>query len=370
MKSSGWPEAAASLAGALLAGFAGFLAVAPNRLSPASPVGLFATGTGFAPFIPLGLLLVAGCLAWRRPRTAGAVCVVLIWLLLLAAGDGADMLLRHAPKPTRVSFGGGFWLLLALCALLVAETQRLAGAGPRLRVATAVLVLAGLAAIAATHRLAGLSLLREYATHRAAFHAAVGRHLLLVILTLAGALLLGLPLGLAAWRYAKLRAPIFGVLNVVQTVPSVALFGLLMAPLSAAGLGGIGVVPAVIALVLYALLPTVRGLFAGLRSVDAAPLEAAAGMGMSASQVFLNVHLPLAAPALFAGLRVVLVQTIGLAVVAALIGAGGFGEFVFQGLGQYALDLVLLGALPATCLALAADALLMLAADTIRARVA
>jgi len=169
------------------------------------------------------------------------------------------------------------------------------------------------------------------------------------------------PLGLLAWQAPRWRTALFGGLNIIQTLPSIALFGLLMAPLARAGLSGIGVVPAVIALVLYALLPTARAVATGLAGVAAAPLEAAAGLGMAQSQIFWRVRLPLAAPALLAGLRIVLVQTVGLAVVAALIGAGGYGDFVFQGLGQYAVDLVLLGALPATFLALAADGVLTLA---------
>jgi osmoprotectant transport system permease protein len=151
-------------------------------------------------------------------------------------------------------------------------------------------------------------------------------------------------------------------------VPSIALFGLLLVPLSALaaafpglaalGIGGIGMAPAIIALILYSLLPVVRNGVAGLAGVDAGVIDAARGMGMSRRQLFWQVELPLAMPLLLAGLRIVIVQAIGLAVVAALIGAGGLGTFVFEGLGQYAADLVLLGALPAIGLALAADFLL------------
>jgi len=123
-------------------------------------------------------------------------------------------------------------------------------------------------------------------------------------------------------------------------------------------LGCIGVAPAMIALVLYALLPVVRNTAVGLAGVDRAVIEAGRGMGLTSRQIFLQVELPLALPVLLAGLRIVTVQAIGLAVVAALIGAGGLGTFVFEGLGQYAVDLVLLGALPAIFLALAADFIL------------
>ena len=171
-------------------------------------------------------------------------------------------------------------------------------------------------------------------------------------------------------RRPGLQGPVFAVLNILQTIPSIALFGLLIVPLSALvaavprlaayGIGGIGVTPAIIALVLYALLPVVRNTSVGLTGVDSAAIEAGRGMGMSPGQIFREIELPLALPVLLAGLRIVTVQAIGLAVVAALIGAGGLGTFVFEGLGQYAVDLVLLGALPAILLALAADFVLQI----------
>ena len=165
-----------------------------------------------------------------------------------------------------------------------------------------------------------------------------------------------------------MQGPLFAVLNMLQTIPSIALFGLLIVPLAALatavpqlaelGVGGIGVAPAIVALVLYALLPVVRNTAAGLAGVDAAVIEAGRGMGLTSRQIFRQIELPLALPVLLAGLRIVTVQAIGLAVIAALIGAGGLGDFVFQGLGQAAADLVLLGALPAILLALVADFLL------------
>ena len=128
--------------------------------------------------------------------------------------------------------------------------------------------------------------------------------------------------------------------------------------LAAIGVSGIGIAPAIIALVLYALLPVVRNTYAGLAGVDRAVIETAEAMGLTRQQIFQKVELPLAMPVLLAGLRIVMVQAIGLAVVAALVGAGGLGSFVFQGLGQNAADLVLLGAIPAILLALTADFLL------------
>jgi osmoprotectant transport system permease protein len=202
------------------------------------------------------------------------------------------------------------------------------------------------------------------------FADALARHMTLVGASVGGAVAIGVPLGVAAAKRPRLEGPVFTVLNILQTIPSIALFGLLIVPLSALvaaapqlaeyGIGGIGVTPAIIALVLYALLPVVRNTVTGLTSVDGTAIEAGRGMGMSRRQLFWQVELPLSLPILLAGLRIVTVQAISLTVVAALIGAGGLGTFVFEGLGQYAVDLVLLGALPAILLALTADFVLQI----------
>jgi osmoprotectant transport system permease protein len=234
--------------------------------------------------------------------------------------------------------------------------------------------------LAAHGTFGALSLAQEFELRRQAFADAVIRHMTLVGASVAAATLIGFPLGVAAARRPRLQNPVFTVLNLLQTIPSIALFGLLIAPLSALvtaiprlaeyGFGGIGVTPAIIALVLYALLPVVRNTSVGLTGVDSAALEAGRGMGMGPGQIFRKIELPLALPVLLAGLRIVTVQAIGLTVVAALIGAGGLGTFVFEGLGQYAVDLVLLGALPAIFLALAADFMLRIVTAISRRRFA
>lgn len=215
-----------------------------------------------------------------------------------------------------------------------------------------------------------LSLLKEYANRQEVFDDALRQHLLLLFGTLLPGLLIGLPLGVWLWRRPRWQAPAFTALNVIQTIPSVALFGLLIAPLAGLaryfptlgelGVSGTGVAPALIALTLYALLPLVRGVVTGLQQVPQDALESATAMGMSAGQRFRQVQLPLAMPVLLRSLRVVSVQTVGMAVVAALIGAGGFGALVFQGLLSSALDLVLLGVVPTIALAVVVDALFAL----------
>ena len=345
-----------------------FVTLAPNRLLSGQPVSLFALlGSGSTTLLVAIFVGLAACALLPQSRVVSFCALVAASLLLcglvVAAGAGAASLGMNHPAASRVGLGGGFWGMVFCMSLAIVDALRHLRAGPAARLSVLVLLLAVIGAIAVTGGLDGLSLTREYATHRAAFGAALLRHLFLVCITLALVMALGVPLGIAAQRRPRLRRPVFGVLNVVQTIPSLALFGLLLAPLAAVGLSGIGIVPALTALVAYALLPVVRNTVAGLDGVDASTREAAAGMGLSPAQALVRVDIPLAMPALLAGLRIVVVQTVGLAVVAALIGAGGFGDFVFQGLGQYAVDLILLGALPSIFLALAADVLLQLIAD-------
>ncbi len=175
---------------------------------------------------------------------------------------------------------------------------------------------------------------------------------------------MGLPLGVLIERRKRLRAPVLGTLNAIQTVPSIALFGILIGPLgwisvhvpgaAAVGVHGIGAAPAFLALFLYSLLPMTANTVVGLDHVPRNVVDAANGMGMTHRQRLLSVELPLALPVILTGVRVVLVQNIGLATIAALIGGGGFGVFVFAGLGQTAPDLILLGAVPTVLLAFAA----------------
>ena len=168
-------------------------------------------------------------------------------------------------------------------------------------------------------------------------------------------------------RTQRLRQVLFPILNVIQTLPSIALFGLLMAPLAwlaasypvsaRAGISGVGLAPAMLALILYSLLPIVRSALAGLEQVPVAVTTSARAMGLSAWQLFWHVELPLALPVLLVGLRTAVVQTTGLAAVTALVGAGGLGSIMFDGLFSAANELVMLGVLPIVLLAVLADAL-------------
>ena len=353
----------------------GFVTVAPNRLLSGRPIGLFAAADGrlCAAIAIIAAFLLLTALAPPHPalqRIAALSAGGLFLLVLAASGQAAASLAAGAPTLARISLGAGFWILLGTAALALVDALQRAGAGAAERLA--VIAALGLAAAAMAHAglFDALSLAREYRTRHDLFATALVRHVILVAAAVGPAVLIGFPLGVAAVRHKRVQGPLFAVLNLLQTIPSIALFGLLIVPLSALasavpavaalGIGGIGPAPAIIALILYALLPIVRNSVAGIAGVDPAVIDAARGMGMTGRQLFWRVELPLALPLLLAGLRIVTVQAVGLAVVAALIGAGGLGSFVFEGLGQYAADLVLLGALPAILLALAADFLLQM----------
>ncbi|ELY6319232.1 ABC transporter permease [Cronobacter turicensis] len=351
-----------------------FLNYAPNRLVSGAPLGLSGLFPAIAPALwALPLLL---CLLACVPGKPGALLILiaaqaLFITLLFVTGDEAARLAETGSRLARTSPGSGLWLMLAVSLLAASDAIGRLTHQPLWRwLLQAQIWMAPLWLLLSGH-FDALSLLKEYANRQTVFDDAAARHLTLLFGTLAPALVIGLPLGILCHRRPRWQPGLFAALNIIQTVPSVALFGLLMAPLAglaqafpalgALGVSGTGLAPALIALTLYALLPLVRGVVAGLGQVPDAVRESARGMGMSAWQRFWHVDVPLALPVWLRSLRVVAVQTVGMAVVAALIGAGGFGALVFQGLLSSALDLVLLGVIPVVALAVVLDALFTLA---------
>jgi osmoprotectant transport system permease protein len=187
---------------------------------------------------------------------------------------------------------------------------------------------------------------------RAEILSLAGEHLRLVLISVSIAAACGISLGIAMTRRARLRRFALAFANIMQTVPSLALFGFLIpVPL----IGGIGESTAIVALVLYALLPILRNTLAGITGVDPAVRDSAVAMGMTGRQLLWMVELPLAARTIFAGLRIAVVTTIGTATIAAAIGAGGLGVFIFRGVASVDTAEILAGAVPAALMALAAD---------------
>lgn len=349
--------------GAYLAPFANFRAnrIVPGEARPildALPSGL---GMALLVFVAVSIVLIVLKTPTMLRLVLGlaALCVLAV-LIGLSAG--------HLTPPentyARVSPASGFWLASFAFALLTADALARLKPPPLVRVALLAAVFAAAALLLLSGAWDGLSILKEYGSRAETFWLEAGRHVVLALGSLAAATLVGLPLGILCHRVERVRAGVLNVLNIIQTIPSIALFGLLIAPLgwialhvpgaAAIGIRGIGAAPAFVALFLYSLLPVVANTVVGLAGVPRDANDAARGIGMTDRQRLFGVELPLAFPVILTGIRIVLVQNIGLATIAALIGGGGFGVFVFQGIGQTAMDLVLLGAVPTVALAFAA----------------
>jgi osmoprotectant transport system permease protein len=191
--------------------------------------------------------------------------------------------------------------------------------------------------------------------HRGEILSATLDHMTLVVIAMAIAILIGVPLGMFIVQRPTLRTIALGIASIFQTIPSLALFGFLI-PIPF--IGGIGKRTAVVALVLYAILPILRNTYVGLTGIDPAVLESAEAMGMTRSQVLFRVRFPLAFAVILAGIRTATIITIGVATIAAAIGAGGLGTFIFRGVALVSDALILAGAIPAALLALLADFLL------------
>lgn len=341
-----------------------------NRIVPGDPRTMIQAVPLWAALVCQATLLLAAVtavgVANARLRLAAAVLGIVALALTLAAAGNA--LTPTGNRVVRVAAGPGFWVLLLCLGLVATDAITRLRPGPLLRVLFLCVFLAvavlGLGSGAFDH----LSVMREYLVNAERFTRELRQHVLLAAGSLGAAVLVGLPLGVVCYRVPRIRAGILGTLNVIQTIPAIALFGILMAPLGALaaavplaerlGIRGIGAAPAVVALFLYSLLPIVANTVAGLNRVSRTAVEAARGMGMTPWQVLARVELPLALPVIVTGVRVVLVQNIGMVTVAALIGGGGLGTFVFQGIGQTAIDLVLLGAIPIVALAFSAAVVL------------
>jgi osmoprotectant transport system permease protein len=197
-----------------------------------------------------------------------------------------------------------------------------------------------------------MNLLRFFVQHHTEVLESTGEHLWLVGWSTLFAALIGIPLGILIAHRSQLDRPVLAAANIIQTIPSLALFGFL---LPVPWLGGSADRLAILALTLYALLPIIRSTYAGIRGVDAAVVEAGRGMGLTESQLLLQVELPLALSVILSGVRVAVVISVGLATIAAAIGAGGLGGLIFRGLSMVDNRVILAGAIPSAILALLAD---------------
>lgn len=325
------------------------------------------------PFMAYGLialLIIIAAIAFFKTDKSVKLAGAFIGLSVLSVviGVAASHLTPDGNTYARVSPASSFWVLFAALALMATDAIARLNPRPALRILSLVISVAAVGAIILSGQWDDLSVLKEYTSRADIFWTEAGRHVQLAIGSLIAATVIGIPLGVLCYKIETLRAGVLNALNIVQTIPSIALFGILIAPLgwiaanvpgaSAVGIRGIGMAPAFVALFLYSLLPVVSNTVVGLAGVSRSVNEAARGLGMTGWQRLIRIEFPLALPIILTGIRIVLVQNIGLATIAALIGGGGFGVFVFQGIGQTAMDLVLLGTIPTVVLGFAAAILL------------
>ena len=345
--------------------FAPFATIRANRIVPGEGRTILEALPAWTGILLLAALAAAGIVALLKTPVLARLGAAIAALIALTVLLGIAAL--HVTPPenayARVSPASGFWLLLFALTLLAADALTRLQLSPWARIGALMVAAAAFGVLLALGGWDGLSTLKEYASRADSFWAEAGRHVTLALGSLAAAVIAGIPLGVLCHRVEMLRDAVLGVLNAIQTIPSIALFGILIAPLgwiashipgaAAIGIHGVGAAPAFLALFLYSLLPVTANTVVGLAGVPGEANEAARGVGMTDRQQLFQVEFPLALPVILTGIRIVLVQNIGMATIAALIGGGGLGVFVFQGIGQTATDLVLLGAVPTVALAFA-----------------
>lgn len=343
-----------------------------SRIQTGSAVSVIeAVGIGGAAVLLGAWVAVAALSVSRRPRASGALArgsvATLVLLGIIGLSGHAVARLSGPETPfARVSIGLGAWANIAVAYMLLLASRR--EVGGIARAALSLVAPLGFATMLGSGVLDDLAIMREFANQSDRFWAEVVAQLTFAGVSVGIALVLGVTLGVLAFRRPRLRGPAFAVANVFQTIPGLAMVGLLFAPLSwlgsnvaafgRMGVGGLGWAPVIVALTLYALLAIVRNTYAGLASIPAETVEAGRGMGMTEWQILARVRFPLAMPVIFGGFRTAAVQTLGNATLGAFVAAGTLGLFVFGGLSQQAPDLILLGSIALVLLALGLDGLL------------
>lgn len=329
----------------------------PNRISQGIKYSSFQFFGGLGMIILILWLALLGLSFFERKDKNRLVFILavflllaLIWILQLKSDT-----VTAGESSARISFSAGFYSqVFCLYLLFSTYTQRIKD--DSFIIGLGVLsVLSVLAYLFLTGAFEDFSLIKEYNIKKTQFSENLRIHALLTVSSVVTGALIAIPLGFLAYYKKSFEDKVMVPLSIIETIPSLSLFGILLVPLSglgklpffdALGVSGIGWAPAYIALTLYTLLPIGRNTLTGFYSVDKNIKEAAKGMGMSKRQVLQKIELPLAFPVIFTGIRIAFIQTIGGAVLAGLVGGGGMGTFVFLGLGEASPDLILLGVLP------------------------
>jgi len=347
-----------------------WLTIKSSRIAAGTGLNLWDSGSWYfvALLVCLWLFCLAVSLLGKRKAhsillgiAANSILIITFWY----AGYTASNLLVDEAVAMRISLGAGVWISIVAAYILIFASRQKLDNMPAARHLVSFTGLAAIVILLSVGWLDGISIMQEFYGRETRFQQELLQHIFLFGGSVATGTVIGIPLGIWASRSGRAEKPIFFITNIMQTIPSLALFGLLIAPLSALsfafpalrefGIRGVGATPAMIALIIYSLLPIVRNTYVSLNQIDPAVLDAGFGMGMSRSKVFRKIEVPLAAPLVLEGVRTASVQSVGNTAVAALIGAGGLGWFIFQGLGQAAADIIILGAIPIIALALVVD---------------
>lgn len=295
----------------------------------------------------------------------GGLSLLLIGLTLYFFGIALERESFQVITTGRMSIGGGFWLALLGTYMVINGSFKGFYKAILYRRIFYIFILLIMAGFLISGHLNSLSVMKEFANRSSAFFSQINRHFSLSFLSVLVSILIGIPAGILIYISKKANHPALFIINLGQTVPTLSLLGLIMAPLTLLGeqsdflrnLGvrGVGFTPAFIVLIIYALFPVIHNTIAGLKLVDDNLLEVAKSLGMDRSQVFWKVQLPLSLPVILGGIRTAMTQSIGNTILAGLIGGGGLGSIIFLGLAQAAPDLILLGIIPLVIMAFLLD---------------
>ena len=317
----------------------------PNRIVTGKEYSFleyFRTSSGIVVFVVLCIICIGifvfGFICDEKKHkihshVVGIFSVAFLFILLFQYGLASQNIIFSEFSYGRLSLGGGFWLIIL--GIIMANW----GSTNTARGYFFVMISITIGFLVSGH-LNSLSILKELFSRSDTFLEQIIRHFWLACSAVAAGIVLGIPIGVYIFRSNKPHKAILFVLNLGQTLPTLALLGLLLIPL------GIGFAPAFVVLTIYALFPIVHNTISGLKLVDSEVVTAAKGMGMSPGQVFMKVQFPLAMPVLLGGMRTALSQAIGNTILAGLIGGGGMGSIIFLGLAQSSPDLILLGIIP------------------------
>jgi osmoprotectant transport system permease protein len=343
--------------------------VAPNRIMKAHSVYFSDEILSYHSYVIMLSAIALIMVAWQKRSFLQTSCSYLLSIILMTnLVNYTTQLSTHfltIQPSASVSFSTSFWLITLISWLNVTTCSRSLGQNYWQRALLNTLYFVPTGIIVSHGALDQLSLMREFEINRPMVYRAAFEHLHILGVTLLITLPAGFLIGTAGFYCKRFGKISLNLLSVIQTVPSIALFAILIHPLSllvqhvplvsSLGIRGIGIAPAVIALTSYLLLPMARSTISGMAYSPNETILSAYAMGMSSRQVFWQIRLPLALPSIISGIRVASVQSVGLTMLAALIGAGGFGAIMFLGLSSSALDLILLGVIPVIAFSVLVD---------------